>query len=286
MAQPTDSFKLIKAYFHAMNAVNTLDTQNTFESLYSAKHTIKAIDVWTETVDYCIDVASADAFAIANPTIVVKHVDIPLTMITGSNGQAWYVDIAGQFINPFISPRDIVDPITKAPSYGFQLMMKTAGGVNIPPATGTWEIDYANGILFFQLGSTPSDMGWGIPTVTFYQYVGKRLADGIASGVTVTDTDTFTNADLNSGILTINHNLHLKNEIGHVTIKTNTNVKIEPDNITYVNGDRFLVDLRMIEPIAGTWTWIITGVEDTNPVVPPIANRFLDGSAINRHSLG
>ena len=282
MATPTDNFKRNKAYFHAFSSVQTELSQNLFESGLKSGHNIFPENVLIEQVSYCSSVAEADAFVLANPTIVVKYTNVPLTMIPGSNGQAWYVDIAGEFIYPWIAPTDIPDPVTKTPSFGFQLLMYDSGGGVITPSQGVWNIDYNASVIIFDLGNTPADNGWGTPSVTFYQYIGKTLADTtLSNGAVVGKTRLFTQADLVGGRLTFAHNLGAKDEITTVTIKDNNNKEIEPDDVLHIDYNTVNVDFRMIEPIAGTWTILVTCLEDS--AVPPIVlpPRYLNSHAMN-----
>ena len=92
MALPSESFKNRQGYFHASGKVNTEANQYTFESPYKSSHNILSKEVWTDVITYCIDATAADAFTTANPTIVTKYTQQLLTMVPGSNGQAWYID--------------------------------------------------------------------------------------------------------------------------------------------------------------------------------------------------
>jgi len=285
MATPTNDFMMKKAYFHAFGKVQTEISQNLFESSKKSAHNIPPDNVWVEAITYCADTAACDAFALANPTVIVKHVNVPLTHVAGSNGQAWHLDIAGEVIRPWVSPVDVPDPLTNQPSFGFQLLMYDGGGSLITPSSGVWNIDYYAGAIIFDAGQTPADNGWGIPTITFYQYIGKTLADtSLSTGTVVGKSRTFTQANLLAGRLSFAHNLSAKDEITTVTIKDNNNKEVEPDDILHISANTVSVDFRMVEPIPGTWTILVTCLEDG--VVPPIIkNRFLNGPAINTLTL-
>lgn len=68
--------------------------------------------------------------------------------------------------------------------------------------------------------------------------------------------ETFTNADLVAGILTITHNRNLPAPYGVlVTIIKNTGVKISPDYVCSANS--VAVDLSLWGVITGTWVYIV-----------------------------
>jgi hypothetical protein len=124
-----------------------------------------------------VDAADADAWVAANPGIGVKRTSQLLTEIPGSNGQAWYVNApAGTHVKNWIAPTDVPSTGLGFPSYGFEAKLLTNAGVQIPPATGVWVVDYYAGIVMFQLNYTPADLGYGIPRITFYQYIGTKGA--------------------------------------------------------------------------------------------------------------
>lgn len=286
MATPTDNFKRNKAYSHGFSKVQTEITQNLFESDLKASHNVPAKDVLIDTITYCPDVASADAFVLANPTVLMKHVNVPMTVKPGTNGQTWYVDIAGQFIRPWITPTDIPDLITNLPSFGLDVRLETGGGAFISPSSGVWNIDGYAGTIIFDLGQTPADNGWGTPHITFFSYIGKTLADtSLVNGAVVGKSMVFTQADLAGGRLNFSHNLGAKDSITTVTIKDDSNKEIEPDDILHISENVVSVDFRMAEPIPSAWTILVTCLQDTVIVPPVFMNRFLNGPAINTLTL-
>jgi len=89
----------------------------------------------------------------------------------------------------------------------------------------------------------------------------------------------FVNADLVAGYYTVNHALNSLYHITSVSIMNNLGSKIETDNVRYINPDRLILDLRMIEPITGTWTVFVTAISESGVIpVPPVTTS---GSTFN-----
>lgn len=172
MGQFSATQKQNVAFFNALNKMLTEGAQYPFESKYRSLPNIPGSTVWTDVVPFCQLVADADTFVLTNPTIGKKYSQVSLTPIPGSNNQAWYLDDAGTFVTHWIAPTDVPHPITNDPSDGFQASLYTSANALVPPTSGKWNIFYAQGIVLFEAGSTPIDMGWGVPKITCYSYVG------------------------------------------------------------------------------------------------------------------
>lgn len=175
MASPSSLTERKSGYFHSLSKAITNETQYPFESKFKSSHTIKYDEVWAESIPYCPDVASADAFAL-NSNVIKKYELKELTEIPGSNGQAWYIN-DNRFVRPFISPVDVVQDITNMPSIGFEAKLYKQNGTFISPTSGVWFIDYYAGIIHFESSYTPADLGYGIPKISLYVYIGKTVAD-------------------------------------------------------------------------------------------------------------
>ena len=172
MALFSAELQLKIAFFHTRNKVLTEDSQNPYESQYKSAHTQRKIEIWGTTINYCLDQSEADAEAVDNDA-VTKYTLEDLTPIPGSNNQSWYLDDVGLHVNPWISPVDIPHEDTNAPSYGFQMTLFQQDGTLITPTEGRWVIDYYSGILQFEQGFTPVDMGWLLPIKgTIFAYTG------------------------------------------------------------------------------------------------------------------
>ena len=188
MASPSDDLKLKYAYFHSVSKTLTEESQFTFNSGYNAGHVIFKKDVLADAIPYLPDQASADAFAAANPDKLKKYTLEPLTELIGSNGQTWYINDGGEWIRPIMLPPLAPDPVTNEPSNGLLSFLYQGDNTFIPPTDGTWFIDPYQGIVKFEEGFTPADMGWGNPKITCYAYVGNVLSDETSGG----DITTFT----------------------------------------------------------------------------------------------
>lgn len=175
MASPSSLTERKSGYFHSLSKAITNETQYPFESKFKSSHTIKYDEVWADSIPYCPDVASADAFAL-NSSIIKKYELKELTEIPGSNGQAWYIN-DNRFVRPFISPVDVVEDGTNMPSIGFEAKLYRNNGSFISSTSGVWFVDYYAGIVHFENSYTPADLGYGIPKISIYVYIGKTVAD-------------------------------------------------------------------------------------------------------------
>ena len=184
MATPLQATERQNAFFHSLSKATTNSTQYVFESKYKSAHSVKGSEIWADVISYCADSAAADAEATANAA-VEKYTQVTLTEIPGSNGQAWYINNAGTFVRPWISPVDVPNSTTNAPSDGFQANLYTSTGTLVTPTAGVWFVDYYAGIVHFEVGSTPVGLGYGTPKITCYVYTGAYGA-GTSSGGTLT----------------------------------------------------------------------------------------------------
>ena len=184
MATPLQATERQNAFFHSLSKATTNSTQYVFESKYKSAHSVKGSEIWADVISYCADSAAADAEATANAA-VEKYTQVTLTEIPGSNGQAWYINNAGTFVRPWISPVDVPNSTTNTPSDGFQANLYTSTGTLVTPTAGVWFVDYYAGIVHFEVGSTPVNLGYGTPKITCYVYTGAYGA-GTSSGGTLT----------------------------------------------------------------------------------------------------
>lgn len=172
MADFPDIAKRQLGFFHGLSKVPTESTQNVYESKYKSAHSVRNNDIWTEMINYAVDITAADSEAASN-SAVTKYIMQSLTMIPGSNEQSWYLNDGGIFIRPYIDPVDIPHSTTNDPSYGFQVLLYQSNNTIITPTEGSWLVDSYAGIIKFAEGYTPSNMGWGTPKITCYVYTGE-----------------------------------------------------------------------------------------------------------------
>ena len=111
----------------------------------------------------------------------------------------------------------------------------------------------------------------------FFNFRGVENADSSVSYYI-----DFTNADITTGILTVNHNLSVKYALP-VIWDNNSNV-IQPDSYTAVTANQMTVDLTSYGAITGTWhiSVLSTGTTITYPIT--VANGGL--GKVNTPSLG
>ena len=203
MAAPLQATERQNAFFHSLSKAATNSTQYVFESKYKSAHSVKGSEIWANTIAYCANSAAADAEATANAA-VEKYIQVALTEIPGSNGQAWYINNAGTFVRPWISPVDVPNSTTNDPSDGFQANLYTSTGTLVTPTAGVWFVDYYAGIVHFEVGSTPANLGYGTPKITCYVYTGAYGA-GTSSGGTLTGlTDVVVTTPTNGQTLVYN----------------------------------------------------------------------------------
>ena len=116
------------------------------------------------------------------------------------------------------------------------------------PITGTWGYLVTNGGGFSGAGLSGYS-GYS----SFSGYSGYSGMSGMTDGGMYLP---FTNADISSGIMTVNHMLGTKyNSVG--IYDENDNLVI-PDNVTLVDTDSLDVDLTSYGTIVGTWYAVIT----------------------------
>jgi len=172
MADFPDVAKRQLGFFHGLSKVPTESTQYVYESKYKSAHSVRSSDIWTDNITYAADKAAADSEA-ANNSAVTKYTMQSLTMIPGSNGQAWYLEIGGKFIRPYISPVDVPHSTTNEPSFGYEIELYQENNTLITPTEGAWLVDYYAGIIKFAEGYEPSTLGWGTPKISCYVYTGE-----------------------------------------------------------------------------------------------------------------
>lgn len=192
MAQPSATLQQKAAFFHGLGRVLTEENQYIFESQYASSHVMFVKDILGETVPFCADEATADAFVAANPSIVKKYTQATLVQVPNTNGQAWYIQDSGEWMKPILNEILIQNPTTNAPAIGF--MPKLYSGVDnslVSPGTGVWWVDPFAGMVRFGSGYTPSDLGIGTPKLTCFVYIGKTLTEKLDEISTVVGTSDF-----------------------------------------------------------------------------------------------
>lgn len=192
MSTPSSNFQLRKAYNHNFSKTNTYDTQQPYESTISNGHRLLSKEIWTQDseLSFCTTELQADNLATANPTILKKHTKVALEAIAGSNNQTYRVVIDNVWINRWIAPTDITNNIGETSS-GFACKLYQNNDTQISLTEGVHIRNYFNGLIEFQEGYTPINLGYSLPLkVTFYEYVGEVLSDSINNNVANRDIVT------------------------------------------------------------------------------------------------
>lgn len=165
------------AYFHALSKAMTENTGEVYESRYKSSHNMRLNEIWSDTISFAPDYASAVSESIFNHAVTLFS-GVTLSEIFGSNGQAYNFYSGATFIRPWISPVDVPNPITNEPSSGYQLQLFKGDGTPIGLTEGAWSVDYYTGIVHFGETYTPIDLGWGTIKATFFQYTGNYGSSG------------------------------------------------------------------------------------------------------------
>lgn len=163
------------SYFHALGKALTTTGETINEASYKSAHNVRSQEIWIDNVGFASGTTDADTEASGNMA-VTKVLGATLTIVPGSNGQAYYLNSGGTFVRPWIAPEDISDPITNLPSSGYTLQLNRVMGNNIIP-NDRYFVNYYSGIIYFRKGRTPTNMGWGDIKGTFYRYSGRFLSD-------------------------------------------------------------------------------------------------------------
>ena len=169
----------------SVGVVSTTNDKNYFEELYAWSPQLDKSDIFAEVVPLATNVPSADANVIANPTIISKLTDYQLDSLPASNGQGYSCfatpgNTSSTRLKHFLTPQKYGN--------GYAFILKDSVGTVIPLTSGSYQFDYHNGILRFNEGNTPVDMGLSTPlTITVYRYIGDMLIDE-AAGANANDS--------------------------------------------------------------------------------------------------
>jgi len=110
---------------------------------------------------------------------------------------------------------------------------------------------------------------------------------GSSTGTVVGYETTFVNTDLTAGEVTFTHNLNVKYNIVHVSVRDQNNKEVAPDDIVFIDGAHTSIDLAAFAPISGTWAILITGLPDIPipPIVLPDGSHSLNAGGLNAFGL-
>jgi hypothetical protein len=101
-----------------------------------------------------------------------------------NKNQAWELLVDGKRVKNFVAPTDVFDNDGK-PCNGYTLQLFDKSGTQISATDGNWAFDYVAGLVIFERGKTPQDMGWASTSspikITAWAYAGNYLKDNITS---------------------------------------------------------------------------------------------------------
>jgi len=177
MASPSTTFMQLKSFFHNSSRVNMFNTQSLYESTMKNGHRILSNDIWVDDIPFCSSEADSDNFVSLYPNICRKHIKTTLVPVAGTNNQLYRVVDNGVWLTNWIAPVDSVNALGET-SNGFACKIYQNNDTLIGLTEGVHIRNYFNGLIEFQSGYTPVDLGYSLPLkITFYEYIGKTLAD-------------------------------------------------------------------------------------------------------------
>ncbi len=179
----------IDSYMHKFSRTTTANGQ-VFTDQATAKsgHNVSYVEVRADDVPICRDINARNIQLLTTNTdgqrivkeqysSILKFWDkAPLTVYDNTNNEAWcLLDNTGIPISNFIDPTDeLIDG--RYLSNGYLAVLYDENGNKISPNYG-WTFESYSGLVKFQKGKTPVDMGWGIPKIEVFSYIGKNTKE-------------------------------------------------------------------------------------------------------------
>ena len=206
MANPSDNTQLKSAYFHSINKTLTLDTMDSYESVYNSGHVIKTTEVLSDELLWFNTETQVDQWIVNNPGVLYKYNMYSLTELPGTNGQSWYIDDSGVWRKPFVL-NSLISDNSNTPAFCYVFRLYRSDNTQIGEGVGRWWVDPFQGIIKFDENFTPNDQGYGIPKVTCYVYIGNKLKDVLVdldNRVSSLEASAHNPAEVNGHRITIN----------------------------------------------------------------------------------
>lgn len=199
----SDKFIGNRNLYHTFSRVAIQEGQGVAAAVNKTGHTVTTNDVWSD-IDKLpkntayfgnANTAFTDLKTVydANSTEFSKYVklyeNVELSPVEGSGqdadkNQAWELLVDGKRIKNFIAPTDVFDE-NGQPCNGYTLKLFDKTGTQIAATDGNWAFDYVAGLVIFERGKTPQDLGWAGTTVGSYikmsawAYVGGYLTNSL-----------------------------------------------------------------------------------------------------------
>lgn len=83
------------------------------------------------------------------------------------------------------------------------------------------------------------------------EFNGSIDKDNVAISIALSYTTTFTNGDLSTGVLTVNH--AMGRQYINISVYDNNDIQVTPDEITATDTNNTAVDLSSFGTLSGTW---------------------------------
>ena len=182
MAKLSDATQLDVANKLTLGIASTSTDKNYFEENFPWLPTVVSSEIWAEDVPFANTVAEADAATVGTEVVVDKFVEVVMDEIPLSNEQGWAVYTVPGVPDPATRIADWLNPQQFGPGYFFTLFESDGTIINL--TGGRFQVDNRNGIVRFDEGFTPADLGLLTPLkITFYRYSGIKGVIGTSTGL-------------------------------------------------------------------------------------------------------
>ena len=179
MAKLGDEAQLDVANKLALGIASTNTDKNYFEENFPWLPTVLASDIWADDVPFAATPTEADNVAAGlttdSPTspVVEKLTMAVMDEIPLSNGQGWSLYEVPGVVTSDTRVIDWLNPQSFGPGYFFSLFENDNTPISL--TDGRYQVDSRNGIVRFDEGFTPSDLGLSTPLkITVYRYDGRK----------------------------------------------------------------------------------------------------------------
>lgn len=169
---PSELTRERSSFFHTANRALTEADQKIYNTtLDSAGVDSSVSGLYRSFLPFTHTQTVVDTFLLtADPVPLEKLSRVTLVPLPGSNNQTWFAqDTDGARIKLFITEQFLLDPTTNSVPNAYVLELYQQDGTRITPTQGDWWVKPDEGLIRFEKGSTPVDLGWGNPTITCYR---------------------------------------------------------------------------------------------------------------------
>lgn len=192
---PNELTRERSAFYHIANRSLTRADQEIYNTTVNSTGIPKEIsEAYRQVLPFEHLKVDIDAWIVTNPNVIVKHDRVTLTELAGSNEQTWYIEADGERVTNFFTEQFLLDPATNTVPNGYVFELYRADGTQIPPSHYDWWVVPDEGLIRFEEGSTPTDLGIGPVTAIVYSgnpiftaaqgvsgepiFIGPELTDG------------------------------------------------------------------------------------------------------------